>query len=184
MQIHPNLAEPADGEHCDGGECEAACCPGGIWVDLLHVQRILAHSADIGPQLAEPFRLRDDLWFEDEPLEDADFPSGIALPTRIAPRQANPTRTGCVFLRVDHLCALQVTSEELGLGWPGLKPLDCALYPLTIEAGTVLYDEATTAANPHATCQRHKAGDPKRPRSAVFKTELELALGRQSDRNR
>jgi hypothetical protein len=78
---------------------------------------------------------------------------------------------------MDHLCALQVTSERLGLGWPGLKPLDCALYPLTIEAGMVRYDEATTAANPHATCQRPQVGQVRRPRSAVFASELDLAIG-------
>jgi hypothetical protein len=172
-----NLLEPSHGERCLPEECRAACCPGGIWVDILHVQRILGVADAIRPYLSAEYRDNEDMWFGDEELDHDDFPSGLAIPTAIVPRPGDPERTGCVFLRTDHRCGLQVASEALGAGWPGLKPRDCAMYPITCSDGTVHYDEETTAANPHADCQRQRP-TPPRPRYVVFRQEVELAIGR------
>ncbi len=171
-----NLLALAHGERCVPSECQAACCPGGIWVDILHVQRILDAADQIRPYLAPEYAGEEDAWFSEEEMDHEDFPSGLAIATAIVPRPGQPTRTGCIFLRADHLCGLQVASEALSLGWPGLKPLDCALYPITRSAGTALYDEETTADNPHADCQRPRS-TPLRPRYQVFRQEVELAIG-------
>ncbi len=176
--VSDNLLELSHGEHCAAGACQAACCVGGIWVDLLEVQRILDHAEALRPYLAPQYAGNEDLWFEDEDFLHADFPSGVALATRTVPRAADATQDGCIFLRADHLCALHVASDALALGWPGLKPFECATYPIRQSEGVVGYDEETAAANPHADCQR-QGGEP-RPRFLVFKTEIELAIGQKA----
>src|SRR5205823_4276090 len=100
---------------------QAACCVGGIWVDLLQVQDILEHAEAIKPFMAPEYAQNEDLWFEDEDYESADFPSGIALATRTVPRVAKPEIDGCIFLRADHLCALHVATDALKMAAPGLK---------------------------------------------------------------
>ena len=171
-----NLLTLAHGERCHPEECQAACCPGGIWVDILHVQRILDAADQIRPYLSPEYRQEEDRWFGEDEMDHEDFPSGLAIATAIVPRPGQPERTGCIFLRADHLCGLQVASEALHLGWPGLKPLDCALYPITRAAGVVHYDVETTADHPHSDCQRPRP-TPPRPRYQVFRQELELAIG-------
>ncbi len=178
VTVSDNLLELSLGEHCGPGECRAACCVGGIWVDLLEVQRILDHAEVLRFFLAPQYAANEDLWFEDEDFLHADFPSGVALATRTVPRAADAAQDGCIFLRADHLCALHVASDALALGWPGLKPFECATYPIRRSEGVVAYDEETTAAHPHADCQRH--GTPQRPRFLVFKTEIELAIGQKA----
>ncbi len=175
--VAENLLAPSHGEHCAAGECQAACCVGGIWVDLLEVQRILDHAEALRPFLAPAYAADEDLWFEDEDFLHADFPSGVALATRTVPRAADATQDGCIFLRADHLCALHVASDALGLGWPGLKPFECATYPIRRSEGVVGYDEETTAANPQADCQRRGTGS--RSRHLVFRQEIELAIGQK-----
>lgn len=175
-QASDNLLSLTHGERCVPEECQAACCPGGIWVDILHVQRILDAADQLRPYLAAEYAADEDRWFGEEEMDHEDFPSGLAIATAIVPRPGQPERTGCIFLRADHLCGLQVASEALQLGWPGLKPLDCALYPITRTAGLVHYDEETTADHPHADCQRARP-TPPRPRYQVFRQELELAIG-------
>jgi hypothetical protein len=179
VTVSSNLLAPSHGEHCVKGECQAACCVGGIWVDLLEVQHILDHAEALRPFLAPEYAANEDLWFEDEDFLHTDFPSGVALATRTVPRVANPQQDGCIFLRADHLCALHVASDALGLGWPGLKPFECATYPIRRSEGVIGYDEETTAANPHADCQRPVAGPP-RARLHVFRTEIELAIGQKA----
>lgn len=178
VSFSDNLFEPSHGERCRPDECKAACCPGGIWVDLLHVQRILDAADQIRPFLSEEYRGDEDAWFSDDEVEDPDFPSGIAIATAIVPRPGDPSRSGCIFLRADHLCGLQVASEALGLGWPGLKPYDCAVYPIATSDGVLQYDEETAAIHPGADCQRPR-DTPVRPRYQVFRHEIELAIGQK-----
>lgn len=172
--LDPSLAALADGDQCRDGQCEAACCPGGLVVDLAHVQRIYAAVEQIRPYVAEPYRQRDDLWFDDDPQEDPDLPSGVGLPTTIAPRVAKPDHDGCVFLRHDHLCALQVASEAHGQGWPGWKPFDCAIYPLRRGGERIWHDVEAAIDCPGGHCE-HTPASVRRPRGVVFAQELRLA---------
>lgn len=175
--VSENLLRPGRGGRCQPGACKAACCVGGIWVDLLEVQRILDHAPALRPFLPPEHAADEDRWFADRDHHHPDFPSGIALETAIVPRAADPQTPGCIFLRADSLCALHVASTELGLGWPGLKPFECATYPIRRAEGVVAYDEETTAAYPHADCQQGD-GRVRAPRYRLFRTELELAIGR------
>lgn len=174
----PNLLAAATGRSCAPGECQAACCVGGIWVDLLHVQRILDHAEAIRPHMHPVYAVNEDLWFAEESYAHADFPSGIALETTTAPRVGKPGVDGCIFLDAEHLCALELASGKLGMAWPGLKPLECALYPLRLSEGVLSYDETTTAEHPESTCQRPDVSGEVQPRYVVFRRAVELTIGR------
>jgi hypothetical protein len=78
------------------------------------------------------------------------------------------------------LCALQVTSEQLGLAYPGLKPLFCALYPLQVRDDEIVIDHETVQNFGGAVCQR--ACTTKQPLYRVFKEELQLVLGEEGYR--
>ena len=175
MKLHPSLFELSR-ERCRLGGCRGACCVNGIWVDVGHVQTILAAVETIRPFVAEPYRDRDDQWFGDEEWAHADFPSGLAIPTTVAPRVDGSGRDGCVFLRHDHTCALEVASAAHGQGWPGWKPFDCANYPVLRSEGEVRIDHQSPSQLDGADCTR--GGAAKRPAFAVFRREVELSIGR------
>ena len=46
LKLHPSLFEPSR-ERCRLGACRGACCVNGMWVDIGHVQRILAAVAAV-----------------------------------------------------------------------------------------------------------------------------------------
>lgn len=174
LACHPDLFAPARGERCRLDECGGACCVGGIWVDVGHVQRILAHAGQIQPLL--PADRRDpDGWFSDELVEHADFPSGLGTATAVDLRPDGSGRPGCVFLRPDNTCALQVASEGLGMDWPGLKPFDCASYPVLRSEGELLPDAESAASG--VDCQRTATGHQP-PFFRVFRQEIELSIGK------
>lgn len=179
IRLDRSLWRPARGERCVLTECRGACCVDGIWVDVGHVQRILAHADAIAPHLSDEYRGDPDRWFGDDTWEHNDFPSGIGIPTATGPRPGDPARNGCVFLRTDHGCGLQVASEALGLGWPGLKPFDCATYPILRSEGELVFDEKSPDGPEGADCQRAlEPGSNPVPRYEVFRLEVELAIGR------
>jgi hypothetical protein len=47
-----------------------------------------------------------------------------------------------------------VTSQQLGLEYPGLKPLFCALYPLQVRDDEIVFDHTTVENFGGAACQR------------------------------
>lgn len=174
LTLHPNLLRQARGERCILTECKAACCVNGIWVDVGHVQRILGAAALIKPYVAEQYR-NEDSWFGEELMEHADFPSGLGIPTQTGVMDGHPERSACVLLRRDYKCSLQMASLEHGLGYPGLKPFDCASYPILRSEGILQVDEASPAELGGADCQRPCAGEPQRM-FEVFREEVELSL--------
>lgn len=181
VRLDASLQAEADGERCAGQTCKAACCPGGILVDLDHVQRIYAAVEQIRPFVALPFQQRDDLWFDDDPTDDPDLPSGIGLPTATVSRLNEPDRDGCVFLRDDYLCALQVASQAHNQGWPGWKPFDCAIYPLRRSGDRVWHDAEAAQSCPGATCEQVPS-PRRRSRQFVFAEELSLAMAGPPER--
>ena len=158
--------------------CGGGCCGGGIWVDVLQVQRILAHTDAIAALLAPERRDPDD-WFSDEVMDHADFPSGVGTATAVGPRPDGSGRQGCMFLLDDNCCALQRVSEANDLGWPGLKPVDCATFPILRYEGAVIWDRRTAEAIPgEADCKR-PASELGPPLFQVFVAEAELAIGKR-----
>ena len=127
FKIHPEFLEEVHAERCVLNECLGACCTGGAWLDVEQLKIIVPQVEAI--KLNLPDDRRDaNAWFS-APAADEDAPGGGLIGTNVVADPRRPGETCCVFLRPDRWCALQVTSQQLGLAYPGLKPLFCALYP-------------------------------------------------------
>jgi hypothetical protein len=173
LRIHSELLEEVQAERCVRHECMSACCSGGAWLDAEQLKSIVLHVEAIQANLPDDQR-DPNTWFS-APGDDEDVPDGITFGTNVIDDPMRPTATCCVFLRPDRLCALQVTSEQIGLPYPGLKPLFCALYPLRIEHDRVFVDHETPRVFPDATCRR--AASSPQPLYRLFQEELTLVLG-------
>src|SRR4051794_8332111 len=91
LRVDPELLSVRFTSGCSMGKCSSVCCRGGVWADLGERQAILNH-VDIVHKYMEPHQEHDPTkWFEEEIVEDADFPSGHAVGTQVVGK-------GCVFL--------------------------------------------------------------------------------------
>ncbi len=178
FKIHPELLEEVHAERCVLSECLGACCTGGAWLDVEQLKIIVPQVAAIKPNLPDD-RRDPNAWFS-APAADEAAPGGGTIGTNVVADLRRPGETCCVFLLPDRLCALQVTSQQLGLAYPGLKPLFCALYPLQIDEGEIIVDHETEQHFGGATCRR--AGATKQPLYRVFKEEMQLLLGAEGYR--
>jgi hypothetical protein len=174
LVIHPSLFGRASGPRCRIETCQASCCRNGVFMDSEHADRVMSHHRQISALLPEE-RRDPTLWFDAE-IDDPDFPSGRATGAVALPDPFDESRTSCVFLLENRFCALQVLSEQLGLGYPGLKPFDCAMYPILLSRGELTFDRWSPAELEGADCQQKSAGAPPRVLE-VFAGELRLALG-------
>ncbi|HUI09919.1 MAG TPA: DUF3109 family protein [Bacteroidota bacterium] len=122
---------PRGGGPCS---CSAACCEGGVFVDVKEHEAIMAHRALIarqmdGTQSADPAD-----WFEPGVVDDPDFPSGQCVGTEVV-------NDKCAFLDGAGLCTLQKAAVAAGMHKWAIKPLFCVLYPIYIENSTVSFDD-------------------------------------------
>lgn len=173
IRIDASILETARIQRCALVECQAACCTGGVWLDAEHMPRILEYREDI-KRFLPPDRHDESKWFS-ELEDDADFPSGRCTGTNVVDDPQRPDQTCCVFLRHDRKCALQVTSNELDLGWPALKPFYCALYPLYLEGDELSVDDETPLDFVGGGCQR--PASETRPMYQIYREEATLVLG-------
>lgn len=178
FKIHPELLEEVYAERCVLHECLGACCTGGAWLNVEQLKIIVPQVDAIKPNLPDD-RRDPNAWFS-APAADEAAPGGGIIGTNVVADPRRPGETCCVFLRLDRLCALQVTSQQLGLAYPGLKPLFCALYPLQIHEDEIIVDHETEQHFGGATCRR--AGATKQPLYRVFKEEMQLLLGEEGYR--
>lgn len=177
-RIDPCILEPVKLERCVVAECQAACCTGGVWLDPEEVPRIIEWAEVVKSYI--PLARRDvATWFESG-IEDKRFPEGLELGTNVVDDPARSGQTCCVFLRPDRICALQLASHEHNLGWPGLKPFYCALYPLYLEDGTLTIDDETPLDFEGAECSRPAKN--RRPVYEVYREETILVLGEEGYR--
>ncbi len=179
LKIHPELLETVEAERCYLHECKGACCSGGVWLDVADLKSIVPHVATIQTNLPEE-RRDPNTWFS-APEPDETTPSGVKIGTNVVADPVRPGITCCVFLRPDRLCALQVTSRQLGLDGLGLKPFYCALYPVYVENGEVILDHETERDFEGANCRRLCA--TPRPIYDIFAEELTLLLGEEGYRD-
>jgi len=108
--------------------CDDMCCTYGCPVDKRERDRILGYASALEARLTIPASV----WFEDEVIEDPDYPSGEAFRTRVY-------RNKCVFYNHDARgCGLHSFALEEGLDWRVLKPMVCVLFPLSWEEGQLL----------------------------------------------
>jgi hypothetical protein len=178
FKIHPELLEEVYAERCVLTECLGACCTGGAWLDVEQLKTIVPHVEAIKANLPED-RRDPNAWFS-APQADEDSPASAVVGTNVVNDPLRPGETCCVFLRPDRLCALQVTSQQVGLEYPGLKPLFCALFPLQIHGDEIVIDHDTAQNFGGAMCRR--TCTRLQPLYQVFREELQLVVGEEGYR--
>jgi hypothetical protein len=115
--------------NCMGcGFCNDICCSFGVDVDLENVVRLRAAPQAFKDYIGVP----ESEWFTEEVIQDAEFPSGAHVRTRV--------RDGrCVFLnREARGCKIHSYSLDNGLDYHLLKPMVSILFPLTFEYGALV----------------------------------------------
>ncbi|MBU1097132.1 MAG: DUF3109 family protein [Bacteroidetes bacterium] len=118
---------------CDVCICSGECCYYGVYTDKLEHEKIMGMKDRIKKSMDDSQTTDDSLWFE-EPQEDEDFDSGIAVGTELYNGK-------CVFLDKQGFCTLQkVAMEDEEFKWK-YKPLYCILFPLIIINGAISIDD-------------------------------------------
>jgi hypothetical protein len=134
LKVHRSVLETRYAPGCSPGACVAACCQMGVGVDVAQRDQILAH-AELVQRAMDPGQDRDPTrWFEETETVDRDFPSGLAVGTRVR-------ESGCVFLDSARRCALQTATIAAARPGFDLKPFFCTAFPVTIADGTLWIDE-------------------------------------------
>jgi Fe-S-cluster containining protein len=144
IRINADILQKDAIRRCADSSCGAVCCSGGVWLREDEAPRIREWEAAIKACL--PVERHDEsLWFEQGKEE---------LGTSSVDDPQIPGRTCCVFLQPDRKCALQVVSIANNLGWPGIKPYYCAIYPLLIEDGVLSIDDETPLIYEGGLCRQ------------------------------
>ena len=114
-------------------KCSGECCHHGVYTDLKEHDTIIELKDKILPLFDETQCKDIKKWFE-EPEEDEDFESGVAVGTEVINGK-------CTFLDKNGLCALQRLANLEGVHKWKYKPLYCILFPLTIYEGAITIDD-------------------------------------------
>ena len=165
IQIDQGVLQKQAVRLCSDVKCMAACCSDGVWLLNSEVPRIREWAGAVKACLP-PDRHDESKWFEQGKDE---------LGTVSVDDPLRPNDTCCVFLQIDRRCALQVISQKNNLGWPGLKPFYCALYPLYTQDNVLLVDNITPLNVKGTMCR--EANPPKREIYKLFREEIILVLG-------
>lgn len=113
--------------------CAGECCNYGVYTDLKEHEYILSIKDKVIPLMDDTQSKNISEWFE-EPEEDEDFESGIAVGTEIINGK-------CTFLDKNGLCTLQKLALMEGEHKWKHKPTYCILFPLTIFEGALTIDD-------------------------------------------
>ena len=157
-----------------GPDCLADCCSGGVWMTDDEPPRIMKWAKAIKRHLPKD-RHDETQWFVTRKSKDT--PSGIETGTNTVEDPAREDETCCIFLRSDRKCALQAVSRDRKLGWPGIKPFYCSIYPLYLENDVFSIDETTELDEETALCLH--GADEKRPMFEIYRDEAILILGKK-----
>lgn len=114
-------------------KCGGECCHYGVYTDQKESELILGLKDKLLPLMDETQSKDTSTWFE-EPEEDEDFDSGIAVGTEVINGKCN-------FLDKDGLCVLQKLAMNEGAYKWKYKPLYCILFPLVIYEGALTIDD-------------------------------------------
>ena len=114
-------------------KCSGECCHYGVYTDLKEHDTIIELKEKILPLFDETQCKDINKWFE-EPEDDEDFESGVAVGTEVIDGK-------CTFLDKNELCALQRLANLEGVHKWKYKPLYCILFPLTIYEGALTIDD-------------------------------------------
>ena len=173
--IHPRMLESEPMQRCKLGECKAACCLYGVWLDADEAADLLAHAGLIQPHLPQGMRDPAD-WFDGREEADEFLPSGRALHSAVLPSDWHYGGSACGFLRPDYKCALQVAGQAAGLHPWRFKPFYCVLHPLDLdEQGRITLDETGELLAEEGSCLR--PAQRRIPLIDTFEEELRYLLG-------
>lgn len=169
------MLESAPLRRCTLGDCHAACCLYGVWVDRLEAQAILENAPVIAAHMPPENRDPAD-WFDGREEPDENAISGWTLHSTVLPDDAHYGGTACIFLRADHLCALQVAADAVGKPSWQWKPFYCILHPLDLdEQGRITVDETALLREEEGSCLR--AAPQPIALLETFAEELRYLLG-------
>jgi len=113
--------------------CSGECCNYGVFTDLNEYKHIMSIKDKIIPLMDETQSKNPEEWFE-EPEEDEDFDSGVAVGTQII-------NDKCTFLDKNGLCTLQKLAMMEGEHKWKYKPIYCVLFPFTVYEGALTIDD-------------------------------------------
>jgi len=131
-KIDPIIFKQPFVKSCDICICSGECCYYGVYTDKFEHEKIIEIKERIIKSMDDSQTKNVDLWFE-EPQEDTDFESGIAVGTELHNGK-------CVFLDKQGFCTVQkIAMEDKEFKWK-YKPLYCILFPLIIENGVITVD--------------------------------------------
>ena len=177
-RISPRILESEPMRRCALGECRAACCLYGVWIDRVEASDIREHAALIAPHVTPENRDPND-WFDGREEPDEHSISGFTVHSTVLPDPEHYGETACIFLRQDHLCALQVAANANGLHPWRFKPFYCILHPLDLdEQGRISLDETALMLDEPGSCLR--PADQPIPLLETFEPELSYLLGEKS----
>lgn len=177
-RINPRMLKPEPMRRCTLGACHAACCLYGVWIDRLEAREIRANAELIAPHM-EPENRDPGDWFDGREEPDDNAPSGWTEHSTVIPDDAHYGGTACIFLRKDHLCALQVAANANGLHPWRFKPFYCILHPLDLdEQGRITLDETELMLDEPGSCLR--PAEQPIPLIETFEEELRYLLGEKA----
>jgi Fe-S-cluster containining protein len=105
--------------------CADLCCSYGAELDPLNADRILAAGDELVDVIGHPT----DRWFVQVPSDDPVEPDALIL-------RSSVQNGRCVFLdRAGRGCKLHSFSSQRGRDGNDLKPMICALFPVTYDYG-------------------------------------------------
>ncbi len=173
--LSPQLFAPHPLERCRLDECQAYCCTGGVYISVAQVADIRAHAALIQPHLP-PERQDPALWFDNKIEDDPDHPNySPVMGTQVLPDPTHKAGQGCVFLRPDRKCALQVAGVAAGEHPWRFKPFYCRLYPLEFNNGVLDLATDNEMYQDGGTC--HRPAAQATPLCHTFDVEIQLVVG-------
>ncbi len=174
-RINPRLLQSEPLKRCTLGECRAACCLNGVWVDLREVEDLQVNAALILPHLSGEAKDPAE-WFEDRREPDEHALSGEVVHSRVVEDSKHYGGRACVFLRSDYKCGLQVAAVAAGLDPWRFKPFYCILHPLDLdEQGRITLDTTESMMNEPGSCLRPSR--EQTPLLVTFEPELRHMLG-------
>lgn len=165
MYIDPIIFTYKFVKACDVCTCSGECCYYGVYTDKKEYEKIIEMKDRIIKSMDDS-QIKDiEEWFE-EPEDDPDFESGIAVGTEVYNGK-------CVFLDKQGYCTLQkIAMEDNEFKWK-YKPLYCILFPLVIFEGVFTIDDDHLA-------RMHHCNKPQNQVSTIFectKDEIRYLLG-------
>jgi hypothetical protein len=175
IAVNANVFTEVAVRGCQVGECNAFCCSHGVSISVTQAEDILAHQAEILPQLP-PERHDPQTWFDWQYETEEDHPDGgMLMRTAYFSDPTHPTGTRCVFSLPDSRCGLQAAGMATGQHPWRFKPFYCALHPLTFSKGVLCLATENAMYLQGGTCMRPTGQTI--PIYRLCAAEIKLVLG-------